>query len=65
MMSKSRKFEKVVIMVGPPGNPYGKIMLTERRLGSGDRRKSNTYIAFDRRAGAADRRYYNRFWQPR
>jgi len=64
-MSKSRKLEKVVIMVGPPDNPYGKIMRTERRLGSRDRRKSNTYIAYDRRAGAADRRDYNRFLQPR
>ena len=64
-MSKSRKLEKVVIIVGSPDNPYGKIIRTERRLGSGDRRKFNTYIADDRRAAVADRRDYNRFLQPR
>jgi len=64
-MSKSRKLEKVVIIVGPPDKPYGKIIRTERRLGSEDRRKFNTYIADDRRTGLADRRNYNRFLQPR
>jgi hypothetical protein len=62
-MSKSRELEKAVIMIGPPGKPYGKIIRTERRLGSGDRRKFNTYIANDRRAGLPDRRDYTRFLQ--
>ena len=64
-MSKSERLEKVVIIVGPQDKPYGKIIRTERRLGSADRRKFNTYIADDRRAAVADRRDYNRFLQPR
>ena len=64
-MRNSRKLEKIVILVGPPGDPYGKIIRTERRLDSADRRKFNTYIADDRRTGLADRRDYNRFLQPR
>jgi hypothetical protein len=50
-MEDFSKSEKVFINVGPPGNPYAKIMRTERRLGLKDRRRLNTYIANDRRGG--------------
>ena len=55
-MEQDSKSEKVVIKVGPSGNPYAKIMRTERRNGSGDRRTIRTYIAKERRNGIADRR---------
>ena len=55
-MEQASKSEKVVITVGPPGNPYAKITRTERRKGSVDRRRLNTYIANDRRGGLSDRR---------
>lgn len=64
-MDKAKKSEKVVITVGPSGSPYGKIIRTERRLGSGDRRRLSTYIADDRRFGFAERRDDKRFLQPR
>ena len=32
-MEEFSKSEKIVIKVGPPGNPYAKIMRTERHLG--------------------------------
>jgi hypothetical protein len=55
-MEKFSKSEKVVIKVGPPGNPYAKIMLTERRISLKDRRRLNTYLSTDKRKGIADRR---------
>jgi hypothetical protein len=55
-MGEFLKSKKVVIKVGPPGNPYAKIMLTERRISLKDRRSLNTYIAADKRNGIADRR---------
>ena len=55
-MEEFSKSEKVVIKVGPPGNPFAKIMRTERRLGIRDRRILNTYIANDRRGGLPNRR---------
>jgi len=60
-MDKPKKSEKVVITVGPSSKPYGKIIRAERRFGSGDRRRLNTYIADDRRVGLADRRDHIRF----
>ena len=55
-MDMSNNSEKVFITVGPPGNPYAKIIREERRLGINDRRRLNTYIAKDRRGGLAERR---------
>ena len=55
-MEEFSKFKKIVIKVGPPGNPFAKIMRTERRLGIKDRRILNTYIANDRRGGLPNRR---------
>ena len=55
-MEQTSKSEKVVIKVGPPGNPYAKIIRSERRLGSRERRRLNTYIANDRRGGSDRRR---------
>ena len=60
-MDKPKKSEKVVITVGPPNNPYGKIIRPERRSGLEDRRRLDTYIADDRRVGLADRRDNERF----
>ena len=60
-MDKLKKYNEVVITVGPPGSPYGKIIRTERRRGLEDRRRLNTYIEGDRRAGLADRRDNKRF----
>ena len=60
-MDKPKKYKEVVITVGPPGSPYGKIIRTERRRGLEDRRRLNTYIEGDRRAGLADRRDNKRF----
>ena len=53
-MAKAKNPEKIVIEVGPPGKPYGKIIRTERRLGIENGRKLNTFIADDRRTGLAD-----------
>ena len=55
-MERTSNSEKVVIKVGPPGNPYAKIIRGERRLGIRDRRRLNTYIAKDRRGGLPNRR---------
>ena len=55
-MDMSNNSEKVFITVGPPGNPYAKIIREERRLGINDRRRLNTYIDRDRRGGLAERR---------
>jgi hypothetical protein len=55
-MEQTLKSEKVVIKVGPPDNPYAKIIRRERRLGSRERRRLNTYIVNDRRGGLSDRR---------
>ena len=55
-MEEFSKSEKIVIKVGPPGNPYAKIMRIERRLGMRDRRILSTYIAKDRRGALPDRR---------
>jgi hypothetical protein len=55
-MENTPKLEKVEITVGPPGNPYAKIILTERRKSSADRRRLKTYIANDRRGKVSDRR---------
>jgi hypothetical protein len=63
-MDKAKKSEIVVITVGPPGSPYGKIIRIERRLESGDRRGLNNYIADERRVGLAERRDHKRFLQP-
>ena len=60
-MDKLKKYNEVVITVGPPGSPYGKIVRNERRFGIGDRRRLNAYIADDRRVGLADRRDNKRF----
>jgi hypothetical protein len=64
-MDKAKKSEKVVITVGPLVSPYGKIIRTERRFGVEDRRRLNTFIVDDRRAGLADRRDHKRFLQTR
>ena len=55
-MEQSPKPEKVEITVGPPGNPYAKIIRTERRKSPLDRRRLHTYIANDRRGKVSDRR---------
>jgi hypothetical protein len=55
-MEPNPKPEKVEITVGPPGNPYAKIIRTERRKSSVDRRKLRTYLANDRRGKVSDRR---------
>jgi len=55
-MERTSNSEKAVIKVGSSGNPYAKIMRTERRLGIRDRRRLNTYLANDRRGGLPDRR---------
>lgn len=60
-MDKVKKPEKVVIVVGPLNNPYGKIIQSERRFRTEDRRRLYTYIADDRREGFADRRDHSRF----
>ena len=60
-MDKVKKSEKVVLTLGPPNNPYGKIIRIERRFGMEDRRRLYTYIADDRREGFADRRDNERF----
>jgi hypothetical protein len=60
-MDKINKSEKVEITVGPPGNPFGKIIRSERRYLLKDRRRLYTYIADDRREGFADRRDNERF----
>ena len=55
-MEEFSESEKIVITVGPQGNPYAKIMRTERRISFNDRRRLNTFIANDKRSGIADRR---------
>ncbi len=55
-MEKSKNSEQVAVKVGPPGNPYAKIIRKERRSGLRDRRGLNTYIADDRRCGLSNRR---------
>ena len=60
-MDKVKKSEKVVIAVGPQSSPYDKIIRTERRFWTKDRRKLYTYIADDRREGFVDRRDHERF----
>ena len=55
-MEPNPKPVKVEIIVGPPGNPYAKIIRTERRKSPMDRRRLRTYLANDRRAGLPDRR---------
>ena len=55
-MEQTSNSKKIVIKVGPPDNPYAKIIRGERRLGNSDRRRLNTYIANDRRGRLPDRR---------
>jgi hypothetical protein len=55
-MERTKGKRQVVIERGPPSEPYAKIILPEKREGSKDRRKTNTFIADDRRSGVADRR---------
>jgi hypothetical protein len=47
---------KIEIVKGPPGSPYAKIYIEERRRGQKDRRRLPTFVANDRRSGIADRR---------
>jgi hypothetical protein len=55
-MENALNSKKVLIKVGPPGNPYAKIIRKERRCGLRDRRSLSTYIDKDRRDGLSDRR---------
>jgi hypothetical protein len=55
-MERSHGKGQVVIKRGPASKPYAKVIITEKRKASKDRRKINTYIANDRRSGIADRR---------
>ena len=55
-MSGTNKRKKSILEIGPPDKPYAKLFFTEKRIGSRDRRKLNTFIADDRRSGIADRR---------
>jgi hypothetical protein len=55
-MDDSENLGEVVVEVGPPDNPYAKIIIPEKRKRSRDRRKLHTYIAKDLRNGVVDRR---------
>ena len=55
-MERRNEKKKVVIERGPASEPYAKIIITEKRKGSKERRKTNTFIENDRRSGIADRR---------
>ena len=55
-MSTSENPKQVIVKVGPPDNPYAKIIVPEKRKRLEDRRKLHTYIADDSRNGLADRR---------
>ena len=55
-MSDAKKRDESILIFGPPDKPYAKLIFTEKRFGLNDRRKTNTYIADDRRSGIADRR---------
>jgi len=55
-MKRTEEKRRIVIERGPPSDPYAKIILPEKRMGSKDRRKTKTFIADDRRSGIADRR---------
>ncbi len=55
-MEEIEKGRQVVIEIGPSNNPYAKIILPEKRIGSEDRRTQHTFIADDRRSGIANRR---------
>ena len=55
-MEGSDEKRQVVITRGPASEPFAKIIIAEKRKGSKDRRKINTFIANDRRNGIADRR---------
>ena len=55
-MARRNEKKKVVIERGPASKPYAKIIITEKRKGSKERRKTNTFIENDRRSGVADRR---------
>jgi hypothetical protein len=55
-MDDTGERKKVVVKIGPPDKPYGKLIVTEKRTKTRDRRKVHTYIAEDRRSGIADRR---------
>lgn len=55
-MERTEEKRQIVIERGPPSEPYAKIILPEKRKGPKDRRKTNTFIADDRRSGISDRR---------
>jgi hypothetical protein len=55
-MKISDNTKKVVITIGPSDNPYVKIYLPDKRSGVKDRRKSQAFIANNRRGGILDRR---------
>jgi hypothetical protein len=55
-MGNSENPKQVIVKVGPPNNPYAKIIVPEKRKRLEDRRKLHTYIANDLRNGLADRR---------
>ena len=55
-MKRKDEKQKVIITRGPSSKPHAKIIISERRKASKDRRKINTYIENDRRSGMADRR---------
>ena len=57
---KNRTDDKVVFSK----KPYAKIIVPEKRKQPNDRRKSNTYVAADRRKGFADRRNQKGFLSP-
>lgn len=56
LMKGSDEKRKVIITRGPVSEPYAKIIITEKRKATKDRRKTNTFIADDRRKGIAERR---------
>ena len=55
-MERTDAKRQAIIERGPSSNPYAKIIIPEKRKGSKDRRKINTFIADDRRSGIAERR---------
>ena len=56
LMERKDGNRQVIIKRGPSSKPYAKIMISEKRKATLDRRKINTFIADDRRSGIADRR---------
>ena len=58
-MGNSDNPKQVIVKVGPPNNPYARIIVPEKRKRLKDRRKLHTYIANDSRSGLADRRKLN------